>query len=85
MAKKIAKAAIKKFIKEGLKRKGKISKKSIKRHRTGKQTVKSNIPEVQAMIDEVYGIPLKIVKPIKKTHGGLAIKGEGRAFIKGER
>ena len=84
MARKKAKHLIKKLVKEI--KESKPTKKQKKRYRTGKQAYKSDIPEVQEALDEAYGGPtLKVIKPVKKKRGGLAIKGQGRAFLKGER
>ena len=84
MARKIAKSLIKKLIKEI--KESKPTKEEKKRYRTGKQAYKSNVPEVQEALDEAYeGSTLKVIKPVKKRKGGLAIKGQGRAFLKGER
>lgn len=84
MAKKIAKSLIKKLVKEI--KGSKPTKEEKKRYRTGKQSYKSDIPEVQEALDEAYGgSTLKVIKPVKKRKGGLAVKGQGRAFLKGER
>ena len=84
MAKKIAKSLIKKLIKEI--KESKFSEIEKKRYRTGKQAYKSDVPEIQKALDDAHGGPaLKVIKPIKKKNGGLAIKGQGRAFIKGKR
>ena len=57
-----------------------------KRYRTGKQAYKSDVPEIQKALDDSYGgSTLKVIKPVKKRNGGLATKGQGRAFIKGKR
>jgi|TARA_R100001224_G_C3976785_1_gene134472 hypothetical protein len=82
--KKIAKSLIKKLVKEI--KESKPTKEQKKRYRTGKQAYKSNVPEVQEALDEAYGgSTLKVIKPVKKKKGGLAIKGHGKAFLKGER
>jgi len=84
VARKIAKSLIKKLIKEI--KESKPTKEEKKRYRTGKQSYKSDIPEVQEALDEAYGgSTLKVIKPVKKRKGGLAVKGQGRAFLKGER
>jgi|TARA_R100001440_G_scaffold27453_1_gene45010 hypothetical protein len=84
VAKKIAKSLIKKLVKEI--KGSKPTKEEKKRYRTGKQSYKSDIPEVQEALDEAYGgSTLKVIKPVKKRKGGLAVKGQGRAFLKGER
>ena len=47
------------------------------RYRTGKQALKSNVPEIQAALDKSYGgSTLKVIKPVKKGHGGMI--GGGR-------
>ena len=56
------------------------------RYRKGKQAYKSDVPEIQKALDEAHGgSTLKVIKPVKKKNGGLATKGQGRAFLKGNR
>ena len=84
MAKKIAKSLIKKLVKEI--KASKPTKEEKKRYRTGKQALKSNVPSIQKALDEAHeGSTLKVIKPVKKKNGGLATKGQGRAFLKGNR
>ena len=84
MPKKIAKSLIKKLVKEI--KESKPTKEQKKRYRIGKQAYKSYVPEIQEALDEAYGgSTLKVIKPVKKRKGGLAIKGHGKAFLKGER
>lgn len=84
MAKKIAKSLIKKLVKEI--KELKPSDKDKERYRKGKQAYKSDVPEIQKALDDAHGgSTLKVIKPVKKKKGGLAIKGQGRAFLKGNR
>ena len=47
------------------------------RYRTGKQAYKSYVPEIQKALDKKYGgSTLKVIKPVKKRHGGMI--GGGR-------
>jgi len=47
------------------------------RYRTGKQALKSYVPEIQKALDKSYGgSTLKVIKPVKKGHGGMI--GGGR-------
>jgi len=47
------------------------------RYRTGKQALKSYVPEIQKALDKSYGgSTLKVIKPVKKKHGGMI--GGGR-------
>jgi hypothetical protein len=84
VARKIAKSLIKKWVKDI--KESKPTKREKRRYRTGKTIFKSDVPEIQKALDDVHGGPrLKVIKPVKKRKGGLAIKGQGRAFLKGER
>jgi|TARA_R100000030_G_scaffold1789_1_gene1572 hypothetical protein len=81
---KIAKSLIKKLVKEI--KESKPTKEEKERYRKGKQAYKSDVPEIQKALDDVHGgSTLKVIKPVKKRKGGLAIKGHGKAFLKGER
>lgn len=47
------------------------------RYRTGKQALKSSVPQIQKALDKSYGgSTLKVIKPVKKKHGGMI--GGGR-------
>ena len=77
------------FIKGGYDIADKISEKMKKKMRAGKLKIKSKDPEVQKMLDDVIGKPtdIKLVKPKKPKKmagGGLAVKGLGKAFLKGK-
>ena len=77
------------FIKSGYEVADKITEKMKKRMRAGKLKIKSKDPEVQKMLDDVIGKPtdIKLVKPKKPKKmagGGLAVKGLGKAFLKGK-
>ena len=75
MAKKVAKSLIKKLLKEI--KELKVSEKDKERYRKGKQAFKSDVPEVQKALDKKYGgSTLKVIKPVKKRHGGMI--GGGR-------
>lgn len=80
--KKIIKKGVKKFIEEGYKLKGKINEATKKRMRKGNLKIKSDNPEVQAMLDDVIGKPTKI--GVVTTKKGVPIIKDARGNVNKE-
>jgi hypothetical protein len=80
--KKIIKKGVKKFIEEGYKLKGKINEATKKRMRKGNLKIRSDNPEVQAMLDDVIGKPTKI--GVVTTKKGVPIIKDARGNVNKE-
>ena len=80
--KKIIKKGVKKFIEEGYKLKGKINEATKKRMRKGNLKIRSDNPEVQAMLDDVIGKPTKI--GVVTTEKGVPIIKDARGNVNKE-